>query len=963
MKPPARVTIVASFLLLAANAFSLTATPSGMAKIMASSSTGITLTAPNGGETYEGDEAVTISWVADASLSNFSVYYSLSNGTRWVLLGSTSSKSFTWYTPFLKKTCGTVLIKIAAGGITNPPFDVSDAPFIINKVAAVDPYEPNDSIGTAFSIAIDSLYSGAMVFNVRDSFVDSFSSYTDADYYKFTLPVPQLLKIRVVPEYSVTEYNRFGYTPSITLYDASGNPLVNSSNGIVNYNTTAGGTYYCRVVSWDVWCKYGIVVEASSVSTGIEVISPNGGETYEGDDSVTISWQADASVSNFSVYYSLSNGTRWVPLGSTSSKSLTWYTPCLKKTCGTVLIKVAVGGITNPPSDVSDAPFTINKTAEVDPYEPNDSIGTAFPIAIDSIYSGAMVFNVRDSFVDSFGSYTDADYFKFDLPGPQLLKIRVVPQYSVTEYNRSNYTPSITLYDASGNPVMNSGNGTVNYNTAAGGTYYCRVVSWEVWCKYGIVVNASSVSTEIEVVSPNGGETYEGDDSVTVSWQADASISSFSVYYSLSNGTGWVLLGSTSSESFTWYTPYLKKTCGTVLIKVAVGGITNPPFDVSDAPFTINKVASIDPYEPNDSISTAFPVAIDSIYSGAMVFNVRDSLVDSLKTYNDVDYYKFDLPGPRLMTIRVLPEYSGSAYNRHGSTPSITLYDASGNLLARSGNGPINYNATVAGTFYCKVDCWDQWAKYGINFKTLTILNAQTATFQSTTVQQATDSTYKVQVVVDTTDLVIDLTLNSKTGGAISTATLSTDELTAAPGTNEKIKAISLVADSEVTYSLKNADIAIRYNDVDLGDVQEKSIVVLWLNDSAGQWSPIDFSIDTADNIITAHTTHFSVFGVFTLPTTDAATSGKTVPSFGMNATFRYGKMGVAVTYNPLKVPDGMVRLYAVNGKLVKEGVVPMSKSGRSMVVFDCRNLGNGIYMLTFTGGSLHACTAVTLIK
>lgn len=697
-------------------------------------------------------------------------------------------------------------------------------------------------------------------------------------------------------------------------------------------------------------------------SQAITLVTPNGNETYEGDQEVTITWQADASISNFRVDYSLTNGTAWTFLDYTSAKSYTWYIPFLENTCGSALVRVTAQSIANPPSDVSDAPFTINKTAAVDPYEPNDDPASAFSAAIGTTLSGALLFGGQDTLDTAAKSYNDVDYYKFDLPGARLVTIKTSPEYTTSAYNRSDRVPFIMLHDASGNWLAAGYNGSITYNASSAGTFYCKVECVD-WANYGITVDTSR-SNGITVVFPNGGETFDADEAISVSWQADASISSFSIDYSLTNGATWWRIASTSLTSYTWYIPYLKSTCSSVLVRVTAENVANPPSDVSDAPFTINKAAAADPYEPNDNLSTAFTVSIDSVLRGAMVFGIMDTLTDSLNKYNDVDYYKFDLPGPRLAIVRTLPEYSGSAYDRSGSMPYVTLHDASGNRLAGSINGIINYNAMTAGTLYCKVVCGSLWEKYGLHVTAVTMLAAQTASFESAAVQKVTDSAYTVTVAADTTDLVINLTLNAKTGGSITTATLAADELSEAPGSAGKVKAISVTADSGIMRSLTTAEIAIPYNESDLGGAPEKSIVLLWLDDSAGQWSPVEFRVDTAVNVITALTTHFSVFGVFTDPATAAAAvSAGTTPASGMKAAYLGGRMSVNIACNPLTVRSGMLRLYAVNGRLVKEGVVPIGQSGRSTAVFDCRVLRSGIYMLTFNGGAYHTRTAVTVMK
>ena len=142
-----------------------------------------------------------------------------------------------------------------------------------------------------------------------------------------------------------------------------------------------------------------------------------------------------------------------------------------------------------------------------------------------------------------------------------------------------------------------------------------------------------------------------------------------------------------------------------------------------------------------------------------------------------------------------------------------------------------------------------------------------------------------------------------------------------------------------------------------------KIIVALWFNDALQEWSPIPFTLDSVENRIITHTTHFSLFGFFVKPVATVTASVKLLPAFGINASMRSDNITIDIVYNPQSIARGVIRLYSVNGKLVKEAALAVNRHGKSTVLLDCSDLAGGIYMLTFNNGKNHVCKAVTIMK
>ena len=210
-----------------------------------------------------------------------------------------------------------------------------------------------------------------------------------------------------------------------------------------------------------------------------------------------------------------------------------------------------------------------------------------------------------------------------------------------------------------------------------------------------IFIIHASFSQTLEVLSPNGGENYAGGDKVYITWQASGGISRVRIECSLNNGGEWYRIDSDCSDaSCRWVVPYIKLTTSQALIKITALDITNPPSDISDAPFTIT-AAPPDPYEPNNALNEAYNAAINDTLWDAMTMKSSSD-----PNSEDIDFFKFTLDEPSLIEIKALPDFidtidSGNIkiwFNDGTSKPILTLYDTSG-VFIQEGYGEMSYNA------------------------------------------------------------------------------------------------------------------------------------------------------------------------------------------------------------------------------------------------------------------------------
>ena len=111
----------------------------------------VTVTAPNGGQSWQGGTAQTISWTASDTPSNtatldYTLYYSTNGGAAWTTIGilpgqdqfPSTARTFTWMLPDVTGTPApdtNCKVKVMATDLAgNTAFDVSDATFTITAV-------------------------------------------------------------------------------------------------------------------------------------------------------------------------------------------------------------------------------------------------------------------------------------------------------------------------------------------------------------------------------------------------------------------------------------------------------------------------------------------------------------------------------------------------------------------------------------------------------------------------------------------------------------------------------------------------------------------------------------------------------------------------------------------------------------------------------------------------------------
>lgn len=118
------------------------------------------------------------------------------------------------------------------------------------------------------------------------------------------------------------------------------------------------GTYTVRVQAIDIPTgpsqQYFVSWEIES--TSIEMIYPNGSESFNPGSTETITWNNSGITSTQTIEYSVDNGANWIVISNTVSPSVTRFSWTVPSTfSSTALVRVSSGSI----SDVSDQTFNI----------------------------------------------------------------------------------------------------------------------------------------------------------------------------------------------------------------------------------------------------------------------------------------------------------------------------------------------------------------------------------------------------------------------------------------------------------------------------------------------------------------------------------------------------------------------------------------------------------------------------
>lgn len=198
----------------------------------------------------------------------------------------------------------------------------------------------------------------------------------------------------------------------------------------------------------------------------------------------------------------------------------------------------------------------------------------------------------------------------------------------------------------------------------------------------------SPLSPTVTVTSPNGGESWSGGSTRTITWTSSGVSGPVRIEYSLNNGGTWTVVANSIANdgSENWVVPSSPTTQARIRVSMTDGSAQ----DVSNAAFTITGAAG-DSYEEDDSIATA------------KTLNSGEKQNRTIHAAGNADWVKIVLPRRRRVTIATSGPKGGDTVlqlYRSNGTQQIVGND---NISRANRYSRIAGRVLKAGTYYVKV--------------------------------------------------------------------------------------------------------------------------------------------------------------------------------------------------------------------------------------------------------------------
>jgi hypothetical protein len=585
----------------------------------------ITVTAPNGGESFLALTTTSITWTNLPSASGqYNLQYSTNGGSSWTTIASgISGNTYSWSVPNVPSS--NCLIKVI-DAVNTCKFDVSNAVFTILPPLPVL-LTPN----------------GGEVLNAGCSYTITWDATV---FYS---------NVRL-------DYSTNGGTTWTNIITSTTNDGAHPWTPPYNFGTN----YVVKIANISDLLTTDISAAPFTVQNPITVTAMNGGETVNGCSTYTIGWNKPSNcISQFTVSYSVDNGATWTTIssplnaGAGNTQTLNWTVPNSVSSTQ-ALIKVADYYNSSTSFDVSNANFTVAPSNDITVTAPNGGESflalTTTSITWTNLPSASGQYNLQYS-TNGGSSWTTiasgitGNTYSWSVPNVPSSNclIKVIDAVNTCKFDVSNAVftilpPLPVLLTPNGGEVLNAGcsytitwdatvfysNVRLDYSTNGGATWTNIITSttndgahpWTPPYNFGTnyvvkIANISdllttdisaapfTVQNPITVTAMNGGETVNGCSTYTIGWNKPSNcISQFTVYYSVDNGATWTTIssplnaGAGNTQTLNWTVPNSVSSTQ-ALIKVADYYNSSTSFDVSNANFTIAPSNDVTVTSPN----------------------------------------------------------------------------------------------------------------------------------------------------------------------------------------------------------------------------------------------------------------------------------------------------------------------------------------------------------------------------
>jgi hypothetical protein len=649
----------------------------------------IKLLSPNNGESWQVGSTHKIEWQS-TSVTNITLTYSTNNGVSWTTIGTATASTgyYNWAIPASLQTSDQYKIR-ASDASNSSVFDISDFYFTVSSLDLTSPAGSEEySIGTTQTIKWTSSY----ISNVNLEYsIDNGLNW-------------------IVIEDSVTSTGSYYWQVPNTPSTQCKLRISNSKN-----STTS-----------DVCSTTFSIIETPTIT----VTSPNGGETWIIGAVDTIKWTSN-SVINVKLEYSINSGSSWTTITAStiSDGSYAWTIPNASSTMAKIRITdTARSGV----NDVSDAVFAISSPPKLDLTSPNGGENYAITstqtikwtstlvgkVKLDySIDNGLNWITIEDS-VTSTGNY----YWQIPNTPSTQCKLRISETGNSSNHDVSANTfsivesPTVTVVYPNGGETfgvgktevikwrsnsitsvkleysINSGSSwtTIATSSASTGSYswiipnvnsnQCRIRISDASraAIYDVSDTVFSISSKLQLVSPNGGESWQAGSSHKIEWES-ANITNVQLAYSTNNGTSWISMTSVSAAtgSYTWTVPsYTSNQC-----KIKVSDASNSTtYDLSDSTFTIS---SLDLKSPNGGESYTVGATQTVTWTSAQIANIQlEYSIDNGLTWTVITAsvpstgsYSWLIPNTSATQCRVRISEVGNVSTLDASANTFTIVD------------------------------------------------------------------------------------------------------------------------------------------------------------------------------------------------------------------------------------------------------------------------------------------------
>jgi hypothetical protein len=297
----------------------------------------ITITSPNGGESWAVGDSAPVTWITVGSVSNELVfYYSVDAGSTWTTIATNEAndRNYTWTVPNEPSSLARLKIVDGARPATS---DTSDANFTIIPVPTITITSPNGGetyvLGETMNITWTSKGLSIGLLKIEYS----------ADNFATSRTIAQDVSNTGSYAWTIPETALSGATIKVRITDQTRSEITDTSDAVFR------------------------------IRGGFTITAPNGGESWGAKSPQTITWTTKGTIVNVKLEYSLDSGSTWGTITSsvTNTNSYAWILPDAQKTTCRVRVSDASDSTVNAVSaqDFSIVYYTITwKVLDYDDY-------------------------------------------------------------------------------------------------------------------------------------------------------------------------------------------------------------------------------------------------------------------------------------------------------------------------------------------------------------------------------------------------------------------------------------------------------------------------------------------------------------------------------------------------------------------------------------------------------------------